>query len=55
MPERPNALQVAESLLLDRLPGLATLGAEVAHEIHNPISYVLGNLNALQERLGPLA
>ena len=54
-PGRPNALQVAESLLLDRLPGLATLVAEVAHEIHNPISYVLGNLNALRERVGALA
>jgi signal transduction histidine kinase len=53
--ERPGALRVPEELLLDPLPGLAALVAEVAHEIHNPISYVLGNLRALRDRVGPLS
>jgi signal transduction histidine kinase len=38
----------------DPLPGLGTLVAIVAHEIHNPITYVLAGLNALRELLGPL-
>ncbi len=55
--DRPSGapeVQVPAELLLDPLPGLAMLVAEVAHEIHNPISYVLGNLRALDERMGPL-
>jgi signal transduction histidine kinase len=41
----------AELLLRDPLAGVATLVAIVAHEIQNPITYVLGSLHTLRERM----
>ncbi len=41
--EDPNALMIT-----DRLASLGTLVAGVAHEINNPITYVLGNLGDLE-------
>jgi signal transduction histidine kinase len=42
------------ALLANRLSGLGTLVASVAHEINNPITYVLGNLAELERLSGPL-
>lgn len=42
-PRDPSALVIA-----DRLASLGTLVAGVAHEINNPITYVLGNLEDLE-------
>jgi len=39
----------------DRLAGVGTLAAGVAHEINNPLSYVTANLAVLDEALGRLA
>ena len=54
----PTSIPVPETDPLlaahDPLPGLGTLVAIVAHEIHNPITYVLAGLNAIRELLGPL-
>jgi signal transduction histidine kinase len=44
----------AELLAHDPLAGLGTLVAIVAHEIQNPITYVLGSLQALRERVEAL-
>jgi PAS domain S-box-containing protein len=38
-------------LLSDRMASLGTLAAGIAHEINNPLSYVLGNLEVLSEAL----
>lgn len=42
-----------QSMLLraDRLAALGTLAATVAHEINNPLSYVLTNLDLLRDRI----
>lgn len=40
-------------LLADRLSTVGTLAASVAHEINNPLSYVLGNIEFALARLGP--
>ncbi|MEE8557881.1 MAG: HAMP domain-containing sensor histidine kinase [Myxococcota bacterium] len=45
---RGGAGELAELLARDALPGLGTLVATVAHEIQNPVTYVLGNLRELQ-------
>ncbi len=45
----PNALVIA-----DRLASLGTLVAGVAHEINNPITYVLGNLGDLERLMGAM-
>ncbi|HEY2514322.1 MAG TPA: PAS domain S-box protein [Polyangiaceae bacterium] len=37
----------AQLLLADRMASVGTLAAGVAHEINNPLGYVLGNLSAL--------
>jgi PAS domain S-box-containing protein len=39
--------------LTDRLASIGTLAAGVAHEINNPLSYVLSNLSLMAERLRP--
>lgn len=39
----------AQLLLADRMMSIGTLAAGVAHEINNPLSYVLGNLSYLVE------
>jgi PAS domain S-box-containing protein len=44
---------MAEQLLLaDRMVSLGTLAAGVAHEINNPLAFVLSNLDLLNEELG---
>jgi PAS domain S-box-containing protein len=41
----------AQLLLSDRMASLGTLAAGIAHEINNPLSYVLGNLEMVAETL----
>ena len=41
----------AQLLLADRMASVGTLAAGVAHEINNPLGYVLGNLNVLANGL----
>ncbi|PTL78827.1 ATP-binding protein [Vitiosangium sp. GDMCC 1.1324] len=45
----------ARLLLADRLSSLGTLAAGVAHEINNPLAFVLSNLGFLQEECQLLA
>jgi len=40
--------------LSDRMAGVGTLADGVAHEINNPLTYVIGNLQFVLERLEPL-
>ena len=51
LPKGPDLPDPAELLAHDPLAGLGTLVAIVAHEIQNPITYVLGSLRALRERV----
>ncbi len=44
----------ARLLLSDRMASLGTLAAGVAHEINNPLSFVLGNLVYVDEELSKL-
>jgi two-component system NtrC family sensor kinase len=41
----------AQLLVSDRMASLGTLAAGIAHEINNPLSYVLGNLEIMAESL----
>jgi PAS domain S-box-containing protein len=41
----------AQLLVSDRMASLGTLAAGIAHEINNPLSYVLGNLEVMAEAL----
>lgn len=41
----------AQLLRADRLSALGTLAATVAHEINNPLSFVLSNLEVVEDRL----
>jgi len=45
----------AKLIVADRLTSLGTLAAGVAHEINNPLAYVLSNLAFLAEQLSDLA
>jgi two-component system cell cycle sensor histidine kinase/response regulator CckA len=40
--------------LIDRLNSLGTLAAGVAHEINNPLTYVMGNAAVIEQRLDAL-
>src|SRR5258706_3489934 len=40
-----------ERLLLDRLVSIGTLAAGVAHEINNPLAYVMGNIDFALDKL----
>ncbi|HMG55583.1 MAG TPA: ATP-binding protein, partial [Kofleriaceae bacterium] len=42
----------AKLLVSDRMASLGTLAAGIAHEINNPLAYVIGNLEAMAETLG---
>ena len=42
----------AKLLVSDRMASLGTLAAGIAHEINNPLAYVIGNLEAMGEILG---
>ncbi|MCK6551534.1 response regulator [Myxococcota bacterium] len=44
----------ARMLLADRMISVGTLAAGVAHEINNPLSYLMGNLSLLTEALPDL-
>ncbi|HEU0031382.1 MAG TPA: ATP-binding protein [Kofleriaceae bacterium] len=48
--------RMAKQLILaDRLASVGTLAAGVAHEINNPLSAVVGNLDLITEELSPIA
>jgi PAS domain S-box-containing protein len=42
----------AKLLMSDRMASLGTLAAGIAHEINNPLAYVIGNLESMAEILG---
>jgi PAS domain S-box-containing protein len=44
----------AQLVLSDRMVSLGTLAAGIAHEINNPLSYVIGNLSFVADALGEL-
>ena len=45
---------VARMMQLDRLAAIGTLAAGIGHEINNPMTFVLGNLELAQEQLGEM-
>ncbi len=50
-----NKTLEAQMILSDRLASLGTMAAGVAHEINNPLAYVLSNLSFIAEQLADLA
>jgi PAS domain S-box-containing protein len=50
-----RAQMQARLLLADRMSSLGTLAAGVAHEINNPLAYVVGSLDVMIQRLPELA
>ncbi len=40
-------------VLADRLAGVGTMAAGVAHELNNPLTWVLANIRLVQESVGP--
>ncbi|HEY0190237.1 MAG TPA: ATP-binding protein, partial [Kofleriaceae bacterium] len=44
----------AQLVMSDRMASLGTLAAGIAHEINNPLAYVLGNLQLMREALAPV-
>ena len=52
--KRAAALQL-RMVHMERMVALGTLSAGVAHEINNPLAYVLANLNCMGERLPDMA
>ncbi|HEX3477352.1 MAG TPA: two-component regulator propeller domain-containing protein [Kofleriaceae bacterium] len=42
----------AKLVMSDRMASLGTLAAGIAHEINNPLAYVIGNLESMAEILG---
>ena len=44
----------AQLMLGDRLASMGMLAAGIAHELNNPLSYVLSNLDFLHRALGPI-
>ncbi|MCB9579200.1 MAG: response regulator [Polyangiaceae bacterium] len=49
--ERQKALRDVESARADRMNAIGQLAAGVAHEINNPLAYVVGNLTYIHELL----
>lgn len=45
----------ARMLLQDRMTSIGTVAAGVAHEINNPLSYIIGNLTFLEEEVATLS
>lgn len=45
----------AKLVVSDRMASLGTLAAGIAHEINNPLTYVIGNLQMVAEALAPAA
>src|SRR5262249_11396945 len=43
----------AQVAFLDRLTSLGTLSAGVAHEINNPLTFIVGNAEYVRDSLGP--
>ncbi|MFT3709836.1 MAG: ATP-binding protein [Archangium sp.] len=48
------SIQQSQQRLTDRLISLGTMAAGVAHEINNPLAFVIGNLNVVRSVLAPL-
>jgi len=44
----------ARLFLADRMASVGTLAAGVAHEINNPLAFVVANLDYVRESLGAL-